>query len=203
MVGVFLYDVFTLWLIQYKYTWSLYLNQRTAISQQGWRTSWAACGSFAVPLAAFQFIHVFCVSIIYLFYIMLQWCCNPSSQKQKIQMFGNRPSTVMAHRWTESIWHKQLNWIRFISRCWEMPLFQYCFGGVRMSNMAAFKLLSMFGSTFICESFFLHWKQVKSMHRSVLTDTRVKELLQVATTEYKPELKRIMENKDCQVSHWV
>ena len=42
---------------------------------------------------------------------------------------------------------------------------------------------------------------VKSRHRSVLTDTRVKELLRVATTEYKPDLKKIVKEKECQNSH--
>nr|XP_020474948.1 general transcription factor II-I repeat domain-containing protein 2A-like [Monopterus albus] len=44
-------------------------------------------------------------------------------------------------------------------------------------------------------------KHVKSKHRSVLTDTHVKELLRVATTEYKPDLKRIVQGKECQKSH--
>uniref|UniRef100_UPI00358ED13F SCAN domain-containing protein 3-like n=1 Tax=Myxine glutinosa TaxID=7769 RepID=UPI00358ED13F len=68
-------------------------------------------------------------------------------------------------------------------------------------KQAALKLMSMFGSTYVCESVFSPLKQVKSRHRSVLTDTHVKELLRVATTEYKPDLKMIVENKDCQVSH--
>ncbi|MCJ8735565.1 hypothetical protein PDJAM_G00248700 [Pangasius djambal] len=66
---------------------------------------------------------------------------------------------------------------------------------------AELKLLSMFGSTYICESLFSTLKQVKSKHRCVLTDTHVKELLRVATTEYKPDLKKTVETKDCQVSH--
>lgn len=68
-------------------------------------------------------------------------------------------------------------------------------------KQAALKLLSMFGSTYICESLFSTLKLVKSKHRSVLTDTHVKELLRVATTEYKPDLKKIVETKECQVSH--
>ncbi|XP_077087099.1 general transcription factor II-I repeat domain-containing protein 2A-like [Siphateles boraxobius] len=68
-------------------------------------------------------------------------------------------------------------------------------------KQAAVKLLSMFGSTYMCESLFSTLKQVKSKHRSVLTDTHVKELLRVATTEYKPDLTKIVETKECQVSH--
>uniref|UniRef100_A0A8C9ZGS6 HAT C-terminal dimerisation domain-containing protein n=1 Tax=Sander lucioperca TaxID=283035 RepID=A0A8C9ZGS6_SANLU len=68
-------------------------------------------------------------------------------------------------------------------------------------KQAALKLMSMFAATYVCESVFSTLKQVKSKHRSVLTDTHVKELLRVATTEYKPDLKRLVDNKDCQVSH--
>ncbi|XP_077306295.1 general transcription factor II-I repeat domain-containing protein 2A-like [Lithobates pipiens] len=66
---------------------------------------------------------------------------------------------------------------------------------------AALKILSMFGSTCVCESVFSTLKHVKSKHRSVLTDTHVKELLRVTTTEYKPDLNRIVQGKDCQKSH--
>ncbi|XP_077341985.1 general transcription factor II-I repeat domain-containing protein 2A-like [Lithobates pipiens] len=66
---------------------------------------------------------------------------------------------------------------------------------------AALKILSMFGSTYVCESLFSTLKHVKSKHRSVLTDTHVKELLRVTTTEYKPDLNRIVQDKDCQKSH--
>ena len=47
---------------------------------------------------------------------------------------------------------------------------------------AAFKILSIFGSTYVCESVFSALKQVKSKHRSVLTGTHLKELLRVGTT---------------------
>ena len=55
----------------------------------------------------------------------------------------------------------------------------------RYSNVqqAALKLISMFGSTYVCESVLFTLKHVKSKHRSVLTDTHVKELLRVATRQ--------------------
>ena len=53
----------------------------------------------------------------------------------------------------------------------------------------------------MCESVFSTLKHVKSKHRSVLTDTHVKELFRVATTEHKPDLKKIVQNKECQKSH--
>ena len=52
---------------------------------------------------------------------------------------------------------------------------------------AALKVLSIFGLTYVCESVLSTLNLVKSRHRSVLTDTVVKELLGVATTEYKPD----------------
>ena len=60
-------------------------------------------------------------------------------------------------------------------------------------KQAALKILAMFESTYVCESVFSTLKLVKSKHRSVLTDTQVKELLRLATTEYKPDLKRIVQ----------
>ena len=66
---------------------------------------------------------------------------------------------------------------------------------------AALKVLSMFGSTYVCESVLSTLNHVKSSHRSVLIDTHVKELLRVATMEYKPDLKKIVKEKECQSSH--
>ena len=68
-------------------------------------------------------------------------------------------------------------------------------------KQAALNILKMFGSTYVCESVFSTLKHVKSKHRSVLTDTHVKELLRVATTEYKPDLKKIAQYKECQKFH--
>ena len=68
-------------------------------------------------------------------------------------------------------------------------------------KQAALKILKMFGSTYVCESVFSTLKYEKSKHRSVLTDTYIKELLRVARTEYKPYLKKIAQYKECQKSH--
>ena len=61
---------------------------------------------------------------------------------------------------------------------------------------AALKVLQCLGQHYICESVFSTLNHVKSRHRSVLTDTHVKELLRVATTEYKPDLKKIVKEKE-------
>ena len=65
---------------------------------------------------------------------------------------------------------------------------------------AALKVLLMFGSTYVCESVLSTLNHVKSRHRFVLTDTHVKRLLRVTTTEYKPDLKKIVKEKECQNS---
>ena len=57
---------------------------------------------------------------------------------------------------------------------------------------AALKVLSMFGLTYVCEFEFSTLNHVKSRNRSVRNGTLVKELLRVATTEYKPDLKKIV-----------
>ena len=58
-------------------------------------------------------------------------------------------------------------------------------------------------STYVGETVFSSLKHVKSKHRTVLTVTHVKELLPVATTEYKTDLKRIVQDKEFQKSHQV
>ena len=66
---------------------------------------------------------------------------------------------------------------------------------------AAIKVLSMFGSTYVCESVFSTLNHEKSRYRSVLTDIHVKELLEMARTECELDLKRIVKEKECQNSH--
>ena len=63
----------------------------------------------------------------------------------------------------------------------------------------ALMVLSMFGSTYFCESVLSTLNHVKSRHQSVLTDTHVKELLRVATTEYKPDLKKLLKKRNARI----
>ncbi|CAM2096466.1 unnamed protein product [Caretta caretta] len=66
---------------------------------------------------------------------------------------------------------------------------------------AVLKLISMFASTYLCESVFSTLKHVKSKHRSILIDSHLRELLHVNTTDHKPNFMGIVESKDCQKSH--
>ena len=55
------------------------------------------------------------------------------------------------------------------------------------------RLLSIFGTTYCCESMYSTMKYVKSKNRAVLTNQHLKELLRTATTSYEPDFKKIVE----------
>lgn len=56
---------------------------------------------------------------------------------------------------------------------------------------AACRIMSIFGTTYTCESFYSTLKFVKSKHRSVLTNQHLKELLRSAVTNYSPNFKEL------------
>ena len=56
---------------------------------------------------------------------------------------------------------------------------------------AACRIISIFGTTYLCESFYSTLKFVKSKHRSVLTNQHLKELLRSAVTNYSPNFKEL------------
>lgn len=66
---------------------------------------------------------------------------------------------------------------------------------------AALRLLSMFGTTYICESLFSTMNQVKFRYRSSLSDVHLSENLRLATTGQMPRIQRLVAKKDCQKSH--
>ena len=51
---------------------------------------------------------------------------------------------------------------------------------------AACRIISIFGTPYLCESFYSTLKFVKSKQRSVLTNQHLKELLRSAVTNYSP-----------------
>ena len=53
------------------------------------------------------------------------------------------------------------------------------------------KFISIFGSTYTCESLFSTIKFVKSKYRANLTTEHLSELLRTATTSLKPDFKRL------------
>ena len=66
---------------------------------------------------------------------------------------------------------------------------------------AALRLLSMFGTTYICEPLFSTMNQVKFRYLSSLSDVHLSENLRLATTGQMPRIQRLVAKKDCQKSH--
>jgi len=66
---------------------------------------------------------------------------------------------------------------------------------------AAARIMSMFGSTYVCEQFFLSVKLNKSALRSRLTDEHLRATLLLATAhDIKPNLDVLVSAKRCQLS---
>lgn len=55
----------------------------------------------------------------------------------------------------------------------------------------AMKLLSIFGTTYCCESLYSNMKFIKNCHRSRLTNEHLEELLRLALSKYRPDFKKI------------
>lgn len=55
---------------------------------------------------------------------------------------------------------------------------------------AASRLLSIFGTTYCCESLFSTMKFIKSKHRSQLTNEHLTELIRTALTNYEPNFRK-------------
>lgn len=62
------------------------------------------------------------------------------------------------------------------------------------------KILSMFGSTCVCEQLFSVMKLSKTKFRSQLKDTRLNSVLHIATRNMRPDIDILVQKKRCQVS---
>ncbi|XP_049748425.1 general transcription factor II-I repeat domain-containing protein 2B-like isoform X1 [Elephas maximus indicus] len=62
------------------------------------------------------------------------------------------------------------------------------------------KILSMFGSTYLCEQLFSVMKLSKTKFRSQLKDTRLNSVLHIATRNRRPDIDILVQKKRCQVS---
>ena len=56
---------------------------------------------------------------------------------------------------------------------------------------ASCRIISIFRTTYLCESFYSILKFAKSKHRSVLTNQHLKELLRSVLTNYSPNFKEL------------
>ncbi|KAL4126266.1 hypothetical protein QTP88_010491 [Uroleucon formosanum] len=65
-------------------------------------------------------------------------------------------------------------------------------------SLCAQKLISIFGTTYSCESLYSTMKMIKSKHRSTLTDGHLTELLRTALTTYSPDFKKLTSKTNTQ-----
>ena len=63
------------------------------------------------------------------------------------------------------------------------------------------KILTMFGSTYVCEAGFSIMNNIKSKKRNALTDEHLENLIRAAVTEYEPQIKKIASTVQSQISH--
>ncbi|CAB1328309.1 unnamed protein product [Coregonus sp. 'balchen'] len=65
----------------------------------------------------------------------------------------------------------------------------------------AMLLLTMFPSTYICESAFSSMNAIKSQDRNRLSDSHLGQCLRIATTEYKPDIRKVASSRRSHFSH--
>lgn len=65
----------------------------------------------------------------------------------------------------------------------------------------ALRMVSLFGSTYLCEQFFSKMKHTKNKYRTMLTDQHLTQQLRVASSSTRPDIERIVREKQYQVSH--
>lgn len=65
----------------------------------------------------------------------------------------------------------------------------------------ALRMVSLFGSTYLCEQFFSRMKHTKNKYRTTLTDQHLMQQLRVAASTTRPDIDRIVRGKQYQVSH--
>lgn len=66
---------------------------------------------------------------------------------------------------------------------------------------ASCRLISIFGTTYCCESLYSTMKFIKSKHRAVTSNQHLTELLRTTTTSYQPDLKKLASSKASQQNH--
>lgn len=65
----------------------------------------------------------------------------------------------------------------------------------------ALNLITMFGSTYICESSFSKMNFLKNKYRSRLTDSHLEDSLRIACSQRVPDFKKMAMDKRCNFSH--
>ncbi|KAK9513160.1 hypothetical protein VZT92_026720 [Zoarces viviparus] len=65
----------------------------------------------------------------------------------------------------------------------------------------AFGVLSIFGSTYLCEQIFSSMNYIKSKYRSRLTDDSLQSCLKLKVTSYSPDIEKLCSDVQKQKSH--
>lgn len=63
------------------------------------------------------------------------------------------------------------------------------------------QMMSLFGSTYVCEQLFSTMKLIKNDHRSRLSDARLESCVRVATSSIPADIDQLVSKKQCQISH--
>lgn len=90
--------------------------------------------------------------------------------------------------------HEKEGFTTFWTKCINVSKFP------NTKKLAIF-VLTMFGSTYTCESSFSHMNAIKTNTRANLTNERLHHCLRVALTSYEPSFSAIAQSKKCHLSH--
>ena len=69
-----------------------------------------------------------------------------------------------------------------------------------LTKECAKRLISIFGTTYVCESLYSTPKFIKSKYRSGLIDENLSELVRTALTNYQPDFKQLTANMNTRKS---
>uniref|UniRef100_A0A3P8SG17 HAT C-terminal dimerisation domain-containing protein n=1 Tax=Amphiprion percula TaxID=161767 RepID=A0A3P8SG17_AMPPE len=85
-----------------------------------------------------------------------------------------------------------------VNDCWINMVPQARF---RNTRAIAMLLLTMFPSTYVCESSFSSMNSIKNQDRNRLSNAHLDQCLRIVTTEYRPDIRSIASSQCCHFSH--
>ena len=128
---------------------------------------------------------------------LLDWLDTQDMQMQLIEL---KTSTLWKSKFADLRRELETETVRdhcaCITTCWlSVP------GKFSCLRNIALALLSVFGSTYMCEQIFSHMKSVLNPHRSRLTTDHSEACVQLKVTKYDPKITALSKGKQCQGSH--
>lgn len=106
----------------------------------------------------------------------------------QMEMIDFQENTVLKHQKQEV--SCQEFWIKYV-----------CVNKYPELKKLALKLLTLFGSSYVCEAAFSKMNFIKNKFRSRLTDEHLQDLMTIACTNFSPNFGRIILGKKCHFSH--